>query len=165
MGMETKLTLVQPDPLYRDAPRQSVFQDGLEFQDFVCESLSKYGIILQNLASRKYQYTVGENLQGFEIKLDQRCTETNRLSIEVAERSRNDSSLTWSDSGIMRKDNSWLYIQGNRKILFIFTKVGLVAWYRMRVRPEDVSEKYGTIKTFYLPMEIARERAAKIIEF
>ena len=163
--MDTKLSLVRPDPIYRDAVRPPVFQDGMEFQAFVCTSLARHGIILQNLASKKYQYEVGENLQGFEIKLDQRCTETKQLSIEVAEKSRNDPKLPWTDSGIMRGDNSWLYIQGNREMLFVFTKKFLVAWYMHRVNAEDVVEKHGTIKTFYLPIDVARAKAAKVIEF
>jgi hypothetical protein len=164
-AMDTKLTLVRPEPSYRDSIRPSVFQDGLEFQDFVCTELAKAGLILQNLASRKYQYEVGENLQGFEIKLDQRCTETKRLSIEVAEKTRNDPSLPWTDSGIMRGDNSWLYIQGNREKIFVFNKKFLVAYYMQRIGPDGVDEKYGTIKTFYLPLDVAMAKAAKVFTF
>ena len=78
------------DPIYPNAKRPTVFAEGIEFQDFVCKFLAKHHIILQNLASKKYQLAIGENLQGFEIKLDQRCTETGRMSIEIAEKSRAD---------------------------------------------------------------------------
>lgn len=125
--MDTKLKLVQPnlhDPQYPDAKSKTSFQDGLEFQDFVCEKLANHGLFLQNTLSRKYQFELGENLQGWEIKLDNRCTETGRLSIEIAEKSRADIKV-WTASGIYRNDNSWLYVQGNYEMLFIFSKTFL----------------------------------------
>jgi len=161
--MDTKLRLVQPEPLYLNAKSKTSFQDGLEFQDFVCQQLAARGVVLQNLCSKRYQYEVGENLQGFEIKLDNRCCETKRLSIEIAEKSRDDLSLDWSPSGIMRGDNTWLYIQGNRQILFVFARVMLLNYFHS-VQPE-VLEKRGTIRTFYLPFAVARKHAAKVIEF
>lgn len=151
------------DPQYPDAKSSRSFQDGLEFQDFVCAALAKHGIILQNFSSKKYQIGVGENLQGFEIKLDQRCTETGRLSIEVAEKSRDDESLAWSDSGIMRNDNSWLYIQGNYDSLFVFQKTWLQRFYTERKPKTD--EKFGTVRTFYMSTDLARRFAAKVIDF
>lgn len=152
----------QLDPVYPDAKSRTSFQDGLEFQDFVCNVLAKQGLILQNLSSKKWQYTVGENLQGFEIKQDNRCTETGRLSIEVAEKRANIEDLRWTPSGIMRDDNSWLYIQGNREILFLFAKSWLRRYYEKR-QPE-VTEKYGTVTTFYLPFEIAKICAVKVLD-
>ena len=70
---------------YPDCPDANSFQSGLEFQDFVCLRLAQEHVILQNTGSKLYQLRIGENLQGFEIKLDRRCTETGRLSIEIAE--------------------------------------------------------------------------------
>lgn len=150
------------EPSYPDAKSPSSFQDGLEFQDFVCTTLAAQGIVLQNLSSRKYQYDVGENLQGFEIKLDSRCTDTMRLSIEVAEKTRDDSFLPWTPSGICRDDNSWLYIQGNYQVLFVFAKNWLNRYYTEK-RPEVVQNR-PTIKTFFLPFSIAKRCAAKVIE-
>jgi len=150
------------EPVYPDAIRPSVFQDGLEFQDFVCELLAKQGIILQNLTSKKWQVKLGENLQGFEIKYDSRCSETGRLSIEVAEKSRASQELAWTRSGIMRSDNSWLYIQGNYAILFLFAKRFLLNYY-YAINPE-LTDKFGTIRTFYLPIQAARKHAARVID-
>lgn len=149
-------------PSYPHAKSASSYQDGLEFQDFVCCELSMSGIVLQNLSSRKWQFEVGENLQGFEIKMDALCTKTRRLSIEIAEKSRNDETLQWTSSGILRKDNSWLYIQGNYDVLFIFAKNWLQRYYK-EAKPE-VLEKLGTIKTFYLPFDLAYKCAAKVVE-
>lgn len=153
----------QCEPVYRDAKSPNTFQAGMEFQDFVCSQLAKEGIILQNLVSKKYQYEIGENLQGFEIKKDDRCTDTNRLSIEMYERTANDPAKLWVPSGIQRSDNTWLYIQGNYKIIFIFSKRFLLRFFE--IKKPALDEKYGTIRTFYLPFEDARKNAAKVIEF
>lgn len=151
---------IPSEPSYPHAIRPNVFQDGLEFQDFVCQELAKYNIILQNLTSKKYQFEIGENLQGFEIKFDSRCTETNRLSIEIAEKSRRDMP-DWTKSGILRNDTSWLYIQGNYQKLFVFAKRFLLNYYREK-KPQ-CEEKHGTIQTFYLPFEVACRHAALVI--
>lgn len=152
---------LRPDPVYPDAKSPTAFQDGLEFQDFVCMHLARHNIILQNVCSKKYQITIGENLQGYEIKFDDLCTKTGRLSIEIAEKPRNDPQLLWTPSGICRGDNSWLYIQGNYHTIFIFAKRTLLK-YHTQVRPE-VTEKMGTIRTFYFPISLAENVAAKVL--
>lgn len=105
---------------------------------------------------------MGENLQGFEIKLDEPCIRTGRLSIEMFEKSRDDISLPWSKSGIQRNDNTWLYIQGNREVLFVFPKNLLTRYYNHN-KPQ-LTEKRGTIQTFYLPIDWAIRNAAKVID-
>jgi len=152
------------DPNYPDCKHANSFQMGLEFQDFVCETLAQEGIILQNLSSKKRQLERGENLQGFEIKMDEPCTRTNRLSIEIAEKSRADNAL-WVNSGIFRIDNTWLYIQGNYDILFIFPKAFLVRLYQTGKYPcEEKPRDRPTIRTFYLPFDQARRYAAKVLD-
>lgn len=123
--------------------------------------LARDNIILQNLGSKLYQLKVGENLQGFEIKYDERCTDTGRLSIEVAEKSRNDSNLRWTPSGIFRDDNTWLYIQGNYNVIYVFAKNWLIRWHNLK-KPK-IDSKKGTIRTFYLPFRIADIMAAKVL--
>ena len=149
------------DPVYPDAKSPTSFQDGMEYQDFVCVRLARYHVILQNIASKKFQYEVGENLQGFEIKLDRRCLETGRLSIEVAEKTAVSNSI-WVPSGIKRNDNSWLYIQGNYDIIFIFGKKLLCAY--QRKKEPEIYESLGTVRKFYLPLKVARHLAALVIE-
>lgn len=149
------------DPVYPDSKDKNSFQSGLEFQDFVCNELAKEGIILQNLASRRYQFEVGENLQGFEIKLDRLFLSTGRLSIEIAEKSRADMP-NWTPSGIYRDDNTWLYIHGNYQRLYIFPKNLLRKLHNTRRYQED--EAHGTVRKFYLPIKDAAKYAAKVIE-
>lgn len=150
-----------PDPRYPDAPRPDTFEAGLEFQDFVCRELAREHIVLQNTCSKRWQIEMGENLQGFEIKFDARCSDTGQLSIEVAEKSRDLTSSPWVPSGIMRHDNTWLYIQGNYRVLYIFAKNWLQRWYAEK-EPET-KEKFGTIRTFYLKTEMAEIAAARVL--
>jgi len=138
--------------IYPHATVKDSLEKGLAFQDFVCIVLAQRHIVLQNIGSKKFQIEVGENLQGFEIKLDRRCTETGRLSIEVAEKSSRDV-LWWTPSGIMREDNSILYIQGNYDSFWVFGKNWLRRW--MEEKSPCVDEFNGTIKRFFLENEVA----------
>lgn len=151
---------MQHEPNYPTAPRSSTFREGVEFQDWVCLQLARRHVILQNLASKRYQIEVGENLQGFEIKLDLRCSDTGRLSIEIAEKS-NAANAEWVASGIMRADNSWLYIQGNYQALWIFAKSQLRRFYQVK-RPDE-HESYGTVRKFYLSIRDADTIAALVL--
>lgn len=99
-------------------------REGLEYQDFVFEQLRYMDgmpIFLGAYASEKYQYQKGESPSGLEIKHDKRFHETGNLFIEIAEKS--DASLSeYTPSGIMRNDNSWLYLIGDYEQAFIFPK-------------------------------------------
>jgi hypothetical protein len=141
--------------------RPTLFKEGVEFQDFVCVELAKRsGVIVQNLGSKRYQLAIGENIQGFEIKLDTLFLKTNRLSIEVAEKSKAENA-EWVPSGIYRNDNTWLYIQGNYEQFFVFQKNLLQKW-RRKYDPE-ICESHGTVQKFYLPLSTARELAALVV--
>lgn len=96
---------------------------GLEYQDYITEQLYKCGLPLINYSSKKYQFTKGENILGVEIKFDDKYDKTGNLYIEVAERSN--INKNYVTSGIFRNDNTWLYIQGNYNIAFIFFKTQL----------------------------------------
>uniref|UniRef100_A0A6M3J4U2 Uncharacterized protein n=1 Tax=viral metagenome TaxID=1070528 RepID=A0A6M3J4U2_9ZZZZ len=153
----------KPKPLYPDADRPSVFEEGLEFQDFVADLLLReLGIALTSFSSRRYQWVHGENRQGIEIKLDKRILETGNVSIEVAEKSRADMP-TWTPSGIMRHDNAWLYVQGNPQIVLVFGKATLRLVYKKRYASK-VWQPKPTIRTFLLPLSEARRVALKVFE-
>lgn len=146
--METNLE----DKIYPDAQIANPLEKGLAFQDFVCIELAKHHIILQNISSKKYQYEVGENLQGFEIKLDNNCTKTNRLSIEIAEKTCREDPC-WTHSGILRKDNSFMYFQGNYEAFWMFSKNWLIRW--LKFKEPKIKDYNGTLQSFYLPIEVA----------
>jgi hypothetical protein len=141
---------------YHDSPVCDSFEKGLVFQDFVCLELARRNIYVQNLASKRFQLEVGENLQGFEIKLDNLCTKTGRLAIEVAEKSQRSVS-SWTPSGIMREDNSILYIQGNYDCFWVFAKNWLRRY--LAEKSPEVIEFNGTIRRFFLDLQTADKSA------
>ena len=94
---------------------------GLEYEKFVKDILIKeIGIELNPYMGMKQQLLFGENRQGMEIKFNSKMTEYKSIYFEVEERSRVDRP--YNDSGILRKDNSWLYICGNYSLIYIFGK-------------------------------------------
>ncbi|HOM03522.1 MAG TPA: hypothetical protein PLH43_11970 [Acetivibrio sp.] len=144
---------------YPNSKNKNSEEEGNQFQDFVVDLLFDMGIVIQNYTSRKYQYEKGENKQGIEIKLDNWCSKSKRLSIEIAERTCIENSFV--ESGIYRKDNSFLYIQGNFDIVFIFQK-SLLQLLHKSGRYEEKEEE--TIKAFYLPFTDAEKYAAKVVK-
>jgi len=89
-----------------------------EFQDFVCRKLITVGILIQNYSSRKYQYEHGENVQGFEIKLDRLLEKTGNVFFETVEKAT-DRVGDFVPSGILRQ-NHCIYVIGNYRELFLF---------------------------------------------
>jgi hypothetical protein len=144
---------------YPDAPHQDSLEVGAQFLDFVMEALQKRCVVLQAYTSKRKQYAAGESLQGWEVKLDNRFTDTGRLSIEIAEKTRRDAPA-WTPSGIYRRDNTWIYIQGNFKYFFWFQKNILIGLHKSG-RYEE-AEHNGTVRKFYLPIVDAEKYGVKI---
>lgn len=94
-------------------------QQGLEFQDIVTRELYKRGIVVVGYSSRRFQNSEGENMLGAEIKRDGYFQSTGNLYIEVAEKSH-PNNPAYIASGVMRKDNSWLFVIGDEKTIWIF---------------------------------------------
>jgi len=146
---------------YPDSKDKDSFESGLQFQDFVAELFhDKLGVTIANYQSRGYQFGKGENKQGIEIKLDRDILETNNVSIEIAEKSRADLPQ-FTPSGIYRPDNSWLYVQGNYKIVFIFAKSTLLLLHQSGLYPD---KEKPTVRKFHLPVVDAKRYAAVVIE-
>ena len=104
---------------YTDYYREK-FEEGMEYQDFAMEVLlEKMGIPISCYSSKKYQHSKGENKQGIEIKNDLKYAETGNLFIETAEKTKAENA-NFIKSGIYRDDNSWLYLIGDYKTIFIF---------------------------------------------
>jgi hypothetical protein len=152
------------DKQYPDAKHENSLEIGHQYQDFVMDELIKYGILLQCYSSKKYQYDKGESLAGIEVKYDDWCTRSNRLSIEVQEKA-DILKPEWTDSGILRQDNTWLYVQGDYNIIYVFAKRFLVNYFHAHVKHKGLvpEEKHGTIKTFYLDEAHCQKYAALII--
>ena len=128
----------------------------MEFQDFVVEQMNGWGFYIQLHSSRLYQFDRGESVQRCEIKLDNWCTKTGRLSIEVQERTSMQS--IWVDSGIYRNDNTVFYIQGNWTRFFLFSKKTLIDYHKT-MKNGECEEVPPTIRKFYLPLPEAQDLA------
>ena len=115
---------------------KEMLEKGLEYQDFITDILlSEIGISLSTYSSKKYQYSVGENKQGIEIKFDDRYKETGNLYIEIKEKS-NATNPNYVDSGIYRSDNTWLYVIGDYTEVFIFSKKQLIMMHKKGIFKE-----------------------------
>lgn len=144
---------------YPDCKHTDPLQVGAEFLDFVLVTLQPMGLYLQPFTSKKYQYTKGESLQGWEVKYDGRCTDTGRLSIETAEKTKAANAM-WVPSGIYRTDNTWLYIQGNYQGFWIFLKQFLISLHESKRYEEHT---LPTIQKFYLPFKDANRYGYKVL--
>lgn len=133
---------------------------GQEYQDFVMDNLANRGMAINNYSSKKYQFKKGENKLGMEIKLDNKYAETGNLFIEVAE--RRNKNEDYVDSGIFRKDNSWLYLVGNYNIAFIFFKKHLQV---IRKNYRIVEGEKQTSKGFLLRPNDVKRVSGKAFHF
>lgn len=139
---------------YPDSKNGNAFHDGMEFQDWIVHEFGKIGFYIQLHASKRYQFDRGESVQRVEIKLDNRCTDTGRISIEVGERTALDKQ--WVKSGIYRNDNSIFYVVGNYQRAYLFDKRVLLR-YHMEKRGGQYEEGPATIRKFYIPFAEADE--------
>jgi len=132
-------------PYYKEKLEQ-----GRLFQDVVTEALYKQGIVLVGFSSHEYQLSHGENIMGAEIKNDAKFRETGNLYIETAE--KQPAATAFFPSGIMRKDNSWLFIIGDSKTIWIF---GTTFLREIKDDPDFKKVTKETSQGFLLPLEIA----------
>lgn len=158
--------------MYNSNIHKDTLNIGQEYQDFVIQNISlKLGISISIFQSKKYQFSNGESLQGVEIKYDARstgdctyydCKATGNLAIEVGEKSKASNS-NFIESGIYRRDNTWLYIVGNYQQFWIFAKSTLILMHKSNKYREV--QTLPTIKNMLLPLEDADKYCAKKIVF
>uniref|UniRef100_A0A6M3LG26 Uncharacterized protein n=1 Tax=viral metagenome TaxID=1070528 RepID=A0A6M3LG26_9ZZZZ len=133
---------------------------GLEYQDFVGEILCQNGIVIMNYVSKKYQFSSGENKMGVEIKHDKMFRDTGNLYIELEEKSNPDNK-NYIKSGIKRNDNTWLYVIGDYKTIYIFPKNLLL---KLSEEYEPIENNTKTSIGFLLPIKEAEKHNAKVIK-
>lgn len=148
------------------------FEVGLEFQDFIITKLLRdFGIVIQPYSSKKYQFEIGESLQGYEIKYDARSTgdctygynvATNNVAIEVYEKT-NENNDKWIPSGILREDNTIYYVIGNYDMCWIVDKIVLRRM--LKSGNYEIKITLPTIKTMLIPINIMDEYAIHAIIF
>ena len=105
---------------YDNGYYEKQLERGLQFQDYVCEMLYHFGIVVVSYSSRHYQNRVGENMIGIEIKRDGNFRQTGNLYIETEEKAH-PKKPSYVPAGIHRGDNSWLFAIGDEKTLYIFS--------------------------------------------
>lgn len=115
------MTQIEEDRrLYANGYYKKQLEVGLQFQDVVTRELYLRGIVVVGYASKRFQIEHGENMLGAEIKRDDKFRSTGNLYIEVAEKSHPDNPR-FVPSGIMREDNSWLFVIGDEKTVWVFS--------------------------------------------
>lgn len=142
--------------------RKAKIESGQLFQDFVVDAAHNIlGLVIQQYASRTYQMTVGESLNGVEIKNDEKYASTGNLWIETGEKARPREG-DYFPSGIYRDDNTWLYIIGDYNTLFVFQKEFLKNLHRSG-RYRDLENRTKTSIGFLLRDRDARKYAGVIM--
>lgn len=124
MGKRNLISLETSRKQYDEGYYAERLEIGLQFQDIVTNALYHRGIVVVGYSSRKFQIKCGENLLGAEIKRDGNFRETGNLYIETAEKAHPDNER-YIPSGIIREDNSWLFVIGDEKTIWIFSTVWL----------------------------------------
>lgn len=138
---------------YPDSRNGRSIETGTAFELHVIDLLTRAGIVIRRCESLADQLAYGDARDdigiGYEIKLDQRCEDTGRLSIEVAEKTALDRP--WVDSGIFSSSNATYYIQGAPRRFWVFRRADLQQWYRVH-QPMLIDDNPPTIKKFYIPV-------------
>lgn len=97
---------------------------GKQYEDYCSVGLTFFGANFQNYSSQKFQLT-GENSFGLEMKLDTKWPEYGNLYIEYMEKT-DENNPHFVPSGILRKDNSCMWLIGNYDKAWLLSKPVLV---------------------------------------
>lgn len=135
-------------------------EKSLEYQDFVMEKLYDIGISLNCYSSIRYQNEKGESRAGIEIKFDDRRKDTGNLYIEYAEKSH-PNKKEYVPSGIDRRDNTWLYVQGDYEVIYVIAKTLLK---NLKTVKKFKHVANATSRGYLLPDADAQKYAAIIIK-
>lgn len=141
---------------YPDSKHVDSFALGTNYQDKISRQIKKlYGVDLHIYPDKSRQISIGEDDEGYEIKLDQHIQHSKRISIEVAEKSR-ESRANFYPSGIYRKDNTIYYLQGFDDFCWWFQKDDLRRYHKLN-NPTIIADDPPTIQKFYIPLHVASE--------
>jgi DNA-binding protein H-NS len=104
-------------------------EEGKEFEKYVKKQLQeKKQLHLDIIEDEVNQYTIGETIQGYEIKYDKKYKDTGNLYIEIKEKT-NPNNAKFVLSGIFRQDNTHTWIIGNYDEVYMFKKDTLIEIY------------------------------------
>jgi len=148
-----------------------MLKEGKEYQDFAAIELLKVGISINLLTSEKYQKSHGESLAGIEIKHDRQIEKYGNIFFETHEKTKAENQF-FVESGILRKDNTWIYAIGDYKVLYLLPKKRLQQLYRNQHERKTIESyqekdiKNGTAKGFVLSADwVERTIAEKVLRF
>lgn len=138
---------------YPDSPTPDSIRQGDEFERFFVRWARENGRALRLCTTLEEQVRLGdavtEDRRGIEIKRDNRCTDTGRLMIEIAERTALDRP--WRQSGIFAQSVAELYVVGNFERFFIFEREDLRQYF-FEVGP-PIATHGDTYRNFWLPID------------
>ena len=111
------------------------FKRGITFESYLSDWFQKEkGISLSTYHAEKEQQ-IGENRQGIEIKNDQLYKETGNLFISVKREYPGYNGSLTIDWGAFKKDNTWLYVIGDKSKHWVFLRKTLQRYYTIK-QPE-----------------------------
>ena len=102
---------------------------------------------LEFYETQEEQYTIGESVQGVEVKYDIRSHDTGNLYIEVAESRYKGTPLV--PSGIYREDNTVTWLIGTYHYAYIIPKSLLIAYHKKQ-QPKEFVIPQGTSRGFLI---------------
>ncbi len=106
-------------------------EDSHRFEVYAESIFLKYGLDIGLYYGRAEQYDMGETRAGIEIKCDKRSVETGNYYFEYQERLN--TRLDWTDSGILKDDNTRYYFYGVVGDYNIFSRDAIWEYYRRLV--------------------------------
>lgn len=128
---------------------------GEEFQDHVQRCLWRDGFPVTFYSSRGFQLHRGEG-PVVECKLDRQLRKTGNVYFEICELRRGSDS--WSESGIYRGDETWLWAVGDFAEFFLIAKSTLIALHKEKRFNERDTRKDGDTPTRGMLMPLAEVR-------
>jgi hypothetical protein len=149
---------------YPDSKHENSLAIGEKYQDVIAKRLKAlFGIEIHYYTTKEDQYKKGESIEGWEIKYDSWIGTSNRLSIEIGEKTRRELK-EFTASGIFRVDNTFVYVQGDDNTAWIFFKADLLRYFIKKYPVPIIEDKPPTIQKFYIGIEVADRLAIKKIK-
>jgi len=141
--------------IYIDSKHSDSLAVGKAYESRIVYAMKTlYSIVLHIFEDKYSQYYVGENGEGYEIKLDQHIQHSQRMSIEIGEKqaiNRKD----FTPSGIFREDNTVFYVQGFNEFAWLFWKSDLRQYFHQN-NPPLIDNDPQTIQKFYISRSLAQ---------
>lgn len=125
---------------------------GSRYQDIVSRELLKIGIVVQCHTSSFFQLNYGESPQGIEIKHDSKVATTGNLYFEFSAINKNGDQFV--NGGIEKQDNAWLYVIGNGKECWVFSKKQLKLLLK---QVQNNPDKYRENHSIYIRKHIDKD--------